>query len=187
MASTLAFMLLCPVLLAAAVLDYRTGRIPNRLTLSAAVLGLLLHAGVGLAQGGMAGMVEGATASVLGFLAAFIPFAVIFFAGGIGGGDVKLMAAAGAIGASWPFVLSTTVYALLIAAGWSIVLMVRHRLVKRTLSRILGAALTAAARVKPNLPNDSPRVPFAVGVAVGGVLAGLEHLLHLKMPWSAWT
>lgn len=187
MAQTLSFIVLCPVLLAAAVVDVRTGRVPNWLTLPAILIGLLLHAGAGLAEGGWGGLQEGLAASGLGLLAAFVPFAVIFFAGGIGGGDVKLMTAVGALGASWPMVLSTAFYALLLAAFAAVALMIRHGLVRRTMARILGAALTAAARVKPNIPSDSPRVPFAVGVCVGGIVAGLEHLLTWNMPWSAWS
>jgi hypothetical protein len=66
----------------------------------------------------------------------------------------------------------------------AIVLMVRHRIVKRTLMRILGAAILLSAKARPQFPTDSPRVPFALAVAVGGLLAGAEQLLDLATPWA---
>jgi prepilin peptidase CpaA len=76
-----------------AVIDARTGRIPNWLTLPAALLGVtghLLHAGAG-----------GAVKSLLGLGAgAFVPWVLYRTTRGrgIGGGDVKLFAALGALG-----------------------------------------------------------------------------------------
>jgi prepilin peptidase CpaA len=76
----------------AAVTDSRTGRIPNWLTLPAALLGVLLHAVV--AGRGPAGL------SLFGLLlAATVPAILYKVSQGraIGGGDVKLFAALGAL------------------------------------------------------------------------------------------
>lgn len=72
-----------------AIADHRTGRIPNALT----VPGLLL----GLALGALGGGVAGAVASLCGAaLAAIVP-ALLNRAGALGGGDLKLFAALGAL------------------------------------------------------------------------------------------
>lgn len=73
---------------AAAIVDLRTRRIPNLLTLSAATVGLVLN----LSRTGGAGAVA-SSAGLLTGLAIFLPF---FVAGGFGAGDVKAMAAVGA-------------------------------------------------------------------------------------------
>ena len=68
---------------AACVTDLRSARIPNALTVFAAVVGLVAHAT--WPQGlGAATSLGGAAAGLL----VFLPF---FALGGMGGGDVKLM------------------------------------------------------------------------------------------------
>src|SRR5438132_1059179 len=68
--------------------DLRTRRIPNALTFGAALLGLVFHAVIGGVSGfgsSLGGLATG--------LAIFFP---IFALGGLGGGDVKLLACIGA-------------------------------------------------------------------------------------------
>lgn len=65
--------------------DYRSRRIPNWLTCPSLILGLFLHLALG-------GWREMATAALAGLIAGGI-FLVFFLAGGMGGGDVKLIAA----------------------------------------------------------------------------------------------
>jgi prepilin peptidase CpaA len=77
-----------PFTVTAAVLDLRTRRIPNVLTISAAVAGIVLNLWRAGAPGGMS-----SGAGLLIGLAAFLPF---YLAGGFGAGDVKAMAAIGA-------------------------------------------------------------------------------------------
>ena len=75
----------------AAAIDARTGRIPNALTIPATLVGVLLHVPRGIA---------GTGASVVGCaLAAMLPWLMHLATRGaaIGGGDVKLFAALGAL------------------------------------------------------------------------------------------
>ncbi len=179
-----AFVLLTAVVLTAAVFDWRTQRIPNRLLGSAVLAGLLLAGVFGLIEGGFGGLLGGLGRSAFALLAGFIPLFLICMAGGLGGGDVKMMAAIGAIAANWEVVLGAAFYGFIAAALIAIVVMIRHRIVIRTFRRIANAALLAASRVKADLDTDTPRIPLAIGFALGAILSGMEHLLRIRLPWS---
>ncbi len=178
------YVFLTAVVLTAAVFDWKTQRIPNRLVGPAILAGFIVAAGFGFALEGLGGLWAGLQGSALGLLAGFVPMALIFFAGALGGGDVKLMAAVGAIAANWEVVLGTAFYGFIISAVLAVVVMIRHRIVGRTIQRIANAALLAAARVKPEMATDSPRIPLAIGFAIGAMISGAEVLLNVKMPWS---
>jgi len=72
----------------ACAIDLRSRRIPNWLTVSAAVIGIAYHALVA----GAAGIETAAAGWAIGLALFFVPFAL----GGLGAGDVKLVAALGA-------------------------------------------------------------------------------------------
>src|SRR5580765_7089499 len=72
----------------AAVADVRTRRVPNALTFGAAAAGM----GYATVHGGLGGL----ESSVLGCLIGVGLFLPLFALGGMGGGDVKLLAAFGA-------------------------------------------------------------------------------------------
>jgi prepilin peptidase CpaA len=81
---------------AAAVYDHRTGLIPNRMVAVGLLLVLVLQLLLGAADGGLAGAGTALLASTLGLLACgLIPLAIYLW-GGLGGGDVKLLAMCGA-------------------------------------------------------------------------------------------
>lgn len=98
-------MVLSPVMLVvavvasaiAALIDWRTGKIPNELTLSVVVLGLLLQAVLAGRQGGLSAAGSGLGWGLLGLLACGIVPLLIWLAKGGGGGDVKMMGALGAL------------------------------------------------------------------------------------------
>lgn len=78
--------------LLAAITDLRSGRIPNHLTLTAMLVGVALH----LVLGGALGAIESALGATI---CAAVP-AIVYKASqgrGIGGGDIKLFAALGAL------------------------------------------------------------------------------------------
>lgn len=178
------FSLLGGVLVIAAISDLRYGIVANRLTVPAMLGGLLLHAVDGLIQHGFAGLADGLLAAFAALLLGLIPMALLFLAGGLGGGDVKLAGAIGALSGSWQCVLSAVFYGFVFAALLAVVVMIKHRIVLRTLQRLLGAALSVYGGNKTNIPTDSPKVPFALALCLGGLLAGAEHLLKLPLPWS---
>lgn len=181
----IAFALLAAVVLTAAVFDFRTRRIPNLLLGPAFLAGFMLAAVFGFIDGQFAGAMTGLKNAGLAMLAGFVPMYLLYLAGATHGGDVKMMATIGAIAANWEVVLGTAFYGFLAAAVVAMVIMFRRGIVKQTLSRIANAALLAAAKVKPDLDGpESPQIPLAVGFAIGAVLSGIEHLLHVRLPWS---
>lgn len=183
----LAYIAIVGVCVAATVTDLRTGRIPNKLTASAMLAGLVFWLIVGLVTGrglvGAEGEISATlTASFLGLLCGLIPFAILVMLGGLGGGDMKLMGAIGAWTAHWRIVLDTTIYALAAGALIAIVLMIRTGRVKLTLARLVGIAASRGTVIKPDEDTTAPKVPFALAALVGVAIAGAEHMLRLWPP-----
>lgn len=81
---------------ASAVSDLATRRIPNLLTLGGIALGVAIHAATGFVDGPLAG-VRGAAFALLGALLCGVLPGIGFWRGEMGGGDVKLFAAIGAL------------------------------------------------------------------------------------------
>ncbi len=144
--------------------DVRERRIPNLLTGPALFAGLLLH----LIFGGWNGLGSSALAALLAGLAFF----VFFVAGGMGAGDVKLMAAVGGIVALGGLsqVMLSTVFA---GALFALAKAVYHGRLRTTLSNVsalLGHHSRHGLDPHPemNLDNEqSLRLPFALPIAAG--------------------
>ncbi len=170
---------------AAAISDLTTRKLPNWLTVSAFVAGLLAHT----VTGGLSGL----GFSLLGFATGFCILLVLWLIGGSGGGDVKLMGALGAwlgVGLTLQvFLVSTALAAMATGA----------RLLAGTLSRGFGfvqrryLATGLAARSRSGSPRDREArrrqrqrrrmMPYAVPVALGTwlVLASAWH--SATLPW----
>ena len=154
--------LLCAAI--ASVYDLRERRIPNRLTGSFLAAGLLLH----FALGGWGGLRSAALAA----LTAGGLFLVFFIAGGMGAGDVKLMAAVGAITGLAPLqlVMLATVGA---GAVFALALAGYHGQLRQTLRNVVELLLHHGRRgLRPhpemNLANPKGlRLPFALPIAAG--------------------
>ncbi|HKO49131.1 MAG TPA: A24 family peptidase [Polyangiaceae bacterium] len=81
----------------AAGYDLRTGHIPNWLTFGSLIAAIGAHAVFGAIHGGSAELGYAVGDAVIGALVCSAVPAIVFFRGGMGGGDVKLFAALGAI------------------------------------------------------------------------------------------
>jgi Flp pilus assembly protein protease CpaA len=187
------FGLIVLVVAIAAVTDWERGRIYNWLTYPAFLLGFVLAVAFGYwpaasgEVGGWSGALTGLAHAAVGFGVAFIPLLALFLIGLFNGGDAKLLGAVGALSADWRFVLWTMLYMFLLGMLMAVFLMVRGRIVKRTVARVVTAAVaTAVTGSAPPMPEDSPRVPYAVAMLAGVLLAGWEFLLGQKLPWSSW-
>ena len=151
---------------AAAVIDLRTRRIPNILTATLAAIG------IGLAAAGFGRV--GLGAALLGCLLglAFMMPGHIF--GATGAGDVKLLAAAGALLGP-----TDTIYAFLytaIAGGaLALVVAVARRRLSQTLastSALMSGGEQARAEVESTASDN--RFAYAPAIAIGVVLVALS-------------
>lgn len=153
--------LVLPILLAVACYgEIKAHRIPNWLTLPAIALGL----GAWGIESGFAGLSDSFLGLAVGG-GVFLPFCLM---GVVGGGDMKLMAAVGAI-VGWPLVLrvltATCVSGGILAIGimaWN---------------GVLFTALSDAFRVLVGMPRrgnglrNPPMVPYGIAIAAGTLIA----------------
>jgi prepilin peptidase CpaA len=153
--------------LVACVFDIRTRRIPNALTLCAALAGLTFH----VLTAGTAGAQISAGGWVVGLLL-LLPF---FALGGMGGGDVKLVAALGAwLGPSHAFWL--VIYSGLAGGALGLMLAASKGYVRQVCSNVIAmVGYWSAMGLKP-VPgftlesSTSPRLAFAIPILVGTVV-----------------
>jgi prepilin peptidase CpaA len=149
---------------AACVTDLRDGRIPNLLTFGAIGVAFVVHAmlpqGDGLAHVGL-GMLAG--------LAVFFPF---FALGGMGAGDVKLMAAIGA----WlgpMLAIMTALYGAVAGGVLAVALALSKgylRTALRNLWKLLMHFRVSGFKPSPELTlehNQGPRLAYAVPIFIG--------------------
>ena len=152
------------VALAACFFDVSTRRIPNLLTVPAGIAGVLYHLGAGGLSGGLAGVAGAAVG-----LGLFFP---LFALGGMGAGDVKLMAALGAwlgpAGAAW-----TALYAALAGGVMAVVVALARGYLRTAFANIwtlLGFWRFAGIRPLDGITlqtSGSPRLPYALPITAG--------------------
>jgi prepilin peptidase CpaA len=164
----LAWGVLAPVLVAAGVCDLRRGMVYNWLTYPAIVAGLVLGAVEGAAAGDT---LDGLTNHVLGLGFGFGVLFVAYLLGGMGGGDVKLMGAVGALlgWRDWA-ALEAMFYSFLAGAAIGLIVVIWRGQAGAVLRR-----MWMAIRILP-LPTatldeatgtPTYRVPFGFAVCVG--------------------
>jgi len=150
--------------LAGAVTDIKSRRIPNLITGPAILAGLLLH----LSLDGWRGLL---TSLAAGLICGAI-FLIFYLAGGMGAGDVKLIAAVGCLAG-----LSNTAYLLVLTSlaggAMGIVFALMRGRLKETLLNV-GEITTHHRKsgLKPhpdlNVRNGSTlRLPYGVAIAAG--------------------
>jgi len=183
-----AFGMLTLFLLASAVIDWRTRKVPNRLTYPAVLTGLVwsvVNGALGASALGYTAW-EGLQLSFIGLFCGLVPFEILRLMGGPGGGDAKVMAAVGAISARWELVLVTAFYGILANALLALFVMIRKGIVKRTMHRIFGALMLWSAKVQAEVedPDEEEKIPYTFGFCIGGILAGVEILVGIQTPWA---
>lgn len=149
------------------VTDLRSRRIPNVLTLPAAGIGLIL----GLVLGGWKGLLLSSCGLAAGFILMIIPYAV----GGMGAGDVKLMAAVGALLGVWS-VLQIFLYTALIGGAIAIVNALWHGTLRKALGNIWQWTKALALQrlgglrgglTQTELAQTAGVIPYGVAIALG--------------------
>lgn len=132
---TLYWTLVLVVTAVAAWTDVRTGHIPNWLTGPAFVAALAVHGVIGGARTGASGAAIAVAWSLGGALLCAVPALVLFARGAMGGGDLKLFAAVGALVHPMQG-LEVEVYAFVVAAVVSVGQIVQRGALQATLARL---------------------------------------------------
>ena len=151
------------VMVLAALLDFHSRRIPNYLTITAVVVGILLRAPYGLQSVGL---------GVLGIGLALVLTIPLFFLGVLGGGDVKLLGVVGAfmgpgqlIGACLLIALLGGVFALADAALKGTLGAVFRNLLHVIISWFSRGETTVVTLTSPSAMT----IPYGVPIAVGAL------------------
>jgi prepilin peptidase CpaA len=149
---------------AACVTDVRFRRVPNWLTASAVVAGLVGHV---VAPGG-----QGLVAATVGMGVGLAIFFPVFALGGMGGGDVKLMAALGTW-VGWNTVVWTGLYGAVAGGVLGLAVGLAHGYLRQAFSNIGGLFLFWSAQGLRPMPaltlehGHGPRLPYAIPIFVG--------------------
>jgi prepilin peptidase CpaA len=148
-----------------AVIDLRVRRVPNALTMT------LATAGVALAATGLGRL--GVSAAIAGWCAGLALMLPGYLFGATGAGDVKLLAAVGALlgpeGILWAFLYTAIAggtIALVVAASRGCL----RRTLDETMWLVLSRGANAAAIEDPQANN---RFPYAPAIAIGAIVAAV--------------
>lgn len=162
-----------PVLLASAIAaatDLRTRRIPNAIPAALAVAGLSLHAlqnpqGLGIC--------------IALLIAVFLSGTFLFSLGIIGGGDVKLLAAAAAA-LGWPQAMPFLIYTIFAGAVLGIGIACARGQLRATFSNIFAIAVPMAAGGRPSLAvSAAGTMPYGVAIFAGATVLALVQQFGL--------
>jgi prepilin peptidase CpaA len=163
--------------LAAAVHDLRERRIPNSITGPAFLAGLALHTAWFGWAGFAAALLAGSAAGIISLL--------FWIAGGMGAGDVKLMAAVGCLSglSHLPLLLVSTSIA---AAVLGVAVSIRYGKLSQTLANVgevVGHHRRHGLRPHPELNVSAPgtlSLPFALPIAAGCMVALAALALEVR-------
>ena len=167
--------LIAALLVAGALMDATTSRIPNRLILS----GLLLAPVGMLAYSGLAGLGASLAASLIAFVVGFAAFAL----GAVGGGDAKfLMVAAAAVGLA--DLLALLLAAAILGGVLAVGVVLRSRRGVEATVMTMDLAKSAASfghKGYRGRVGDDDRITVPYGVAIAG-----GALICLFTPFADW-
>jgi prepilin peptidase CpaA len=163
---TTPFAVISVVGLIACAIDLRWRRIPNVLTLPTALAGLLYHYSISGS--------DGLTSALLGALVGLAIFFPLFALGGLGAGDVKLLAAFGAWLGPQQIVIAALATTILGAIAALILVLARRRFVA-TLANLHGLLAfwrVAGPRPHPGMTLASAgslRLAYALPITAGAL------------------
>ncbi len=162
MKQPLEVIVLCGLLVGIAIcLDLRWHRIPNRVTVPACLAGISYHVWSNGLAGGLAFSLQGLAA---GLAILIIPFLI----GGMGGGDVKLLAALGCwLGPAGVF--SLFLYGALAGGIIALVMVVKRSGLKGIKDVFFGIFFDLVTRQRPQVDKNSRGLPYSIPIAAGYV------------------
>jgi prepilin peptidase CpaA len=170
--------ILLAMVIFAGISDLRSRRIPNWLSLSGVLIGITINAAL---------LPHGWITAVFGMGCALLVYLPLYLVRGMGAGDVKLMAAVGAIAgpSNWFTIFLAT--ALIAGAASLLVVIMRKQLHEtlRNISIILSALLHWQSPLsrKQQLKIDNPnalRMPHGAFIASGAMV----FLLLSRLAWQ---
>lgn len=157
--------------------DARTGHIPNWLTLGALGCAPVAHAVVGLARHlPLTEALERAGYSVLGVACALVPL-VLFKKGAMGGGDVKLFAAIGAL-CGFEVGLDIVLHSFVVAAILAVAVVVYKGKLLRMMKNVGTVFLNLLRRAKKPVAEET-FTAYRMGPAIF-LATALEVLLRWR-------
>ncbi len=160
------------IAMVACMVDVRTARIPNALTFTSLIAGLVDH-GASPAGHGLLYALGGAGMGLL----VFFP---VFALGGMGAGDVKLMAALGAW-LGWSHVAWAALYAACAGGVIALVWGFAHGYLRQAFRNLFALAnFWLVAGVRPMAPltldeGRGPRLAYALPILIGVLLTIWRH------------
>ena len=163
--SSVAFTAIASGAIVATIFDIKVRRIPNALTATMAGVG------IGFAASGVSGVSLGA--SVVGLMLGFALMMPGHALGATGAGDVKLMAAVGAI-VGPALVVSAFLFTALAGGVLALAVAVRRQRLAATLAGT-GRLIAAPGEAKQEIraATGSSRFAYGPAIAIGSVLAAL--------------
>lgn len=159
MFSSTACLIATGVAILAALWDVCRGQIPNRLTYPAIIMGLCM--------GLWPATEPPLLASVSGLAIAFLTAWVVFATGSMGGGDVKLLAALGAL-LGYPIILDVLFYSIVTGCSFGLLAIVWHGSGRQTLCELKWFTLSFFYRgISSEVPARNLQLPFGVAIMLG--------------------
>ncbi|SFE96612.1 A24 family peptidase [Alteribacillus iranensis] len=137
------------------VTDIKTGKIYNKILFPAAIFGFIYH----IATAGWEGLWQSFLGLLLGLGLLFIPYML----GGMGAGDVKLLAAVGALTGP-AFVFQTFVFTALIGAVMAAGIILYRRGATKMMTGFLSGGSIVGREKKTTFP-------YGVAIAAGAVIS----------------
>lgn len=176
------------LLILAVYYDIKTKKIPNKITIPAIIIGIIWST----VNSGF----DGFLINMYGFLLGLAVFLIPYMLGGMGAGDVKLMAAIGAI-KGWKFILLTSLWTALAGGVIVLVVMIYTGGLKNTIINAFGLLIKPIAnrifKVSGNktaykliqyfennkLERGNYYIPYALAIAAGALIVLFSNMTDL--------
>lgn len=171
--------ILLVIILVSGFFDLKERKIPNKITFTGILVGILFN----LFTGGWMGFLQGILGLSVGLTIFFLPFAM----GGMGAGDVKLMGAIGAL-MGWRFSVMTAIYSAIVGGIMVLIHLLYTGKLRETFKKMLYAMINILLQFAIRLgynetvyrahekfsKNDHDYkkiyIPYGVAIAGGAVL-----------------
>jgi prepilin peptidase CpaA len=163
------------VVLVCATTDILSSKIYNWVTYPAI--------GVGIILAGLSAGEPTLPNAVLGSVVGFLPLFIVFIIGGLGGGDVKLMAAIGAL-KGYPFIMYALFYSGLVGGLMAIITMIWRGVFFKSAGNILRTMVTSVVpgfKTVPLNPEDSYPIHFGFAICLGTLWALVDQMLGVRL------